>query len=382
MRNSLTIKIIITGDFYPGGGRVHEPACSGNANVLLGPFLPMIRNSDLAITNLESPVIDGGKPIQKIGPAFKSATDALSVLKEAGFNLAALANNHIMDYGEEGLFSTVEACRKYGIKTTGAGKNLDKAKEPFLFEKEGVKVAILNFAENEFGTTQGESPGCHPVDPVQNFYSIQSARVKADHVIVIVHGGHEHYQLPSPRMKQAYRFYVDAGAAAVIAHHPHCVCGYEDYKGAPICYSLGNFLFDSAERNGCEITPWNEGLIAELTVDKTGVTVEYHPYVQNAEHIGLREMTAAEISAFDKTMKELNGIISDDLKLENEFERFCERSYRIYNSYIEPHSFRILHALRNRNILPSVLSNRKRKLLLNIIRCESHRDILIKTLTS
>jgi len=375
-------KIIITGDTHLGSGRITDYAEQGDVDQLFSEFLPLFQEADLSVTNLESPVIDGGSPIEKTGPALKSPVASLGVLKKAGFELVTLANNHIMDYGEPGLQSTLDICKSIGIDTTGAGSNLEEAKTPFVFEKNGIGVAILNIAENEFGTTQGDEPGCHPLDPVKNFYSIKDAQSKADHVVVIVHGGHEHYELPSPRMQKTYRFFADAGASAVIAHHTHCPCGYEIYNGVPICYSLGNLLFDLPEKNKSLVSPWNEGLIAELVVSKKNIEISYTPYIQNFGTIGLRKMSGEERRLFDDKISHLNSIIFDDEQLKEEFENYCRRSYRMYSGFIEPHSSRILHALRNRCLLPSMLSEKKKRLLLNLTRCEAHRDVLIKTLRS
>jgi hypothetical protein len=372
------IKIIVTGDIHPGGGRVRELAEKNDAEQLFGSFLPLIRGADLSITNLESPAIDDGEPIAKTGPNLKSPVATVGVLKNAGFGLVTLANNHIMDYDYEGLCSTLDACEKAGIATTGVGNSLQEAKKPYIREIGGIRLAVINVAENEFGTTQNGTPGCHPLDPVQNFYTIQQAVKEADKVIVIVHGGHEHYELPSPRMKETYRFFADAGADAVVGHHTHCISGYERYNGVPIFYSLGNFLFDKPYSGS--VTPWHMGMIAELEISEEGVDFKLHPFVQNAEKAGLRELTPEEREMFDAKLIELNAIIGDDEMLDVKFEEYCTKSRRLYSSYIEPHSIRILHALRNRNLAPSLLTERKKRLLLNLTRCEAHRDVLIKTL--
>ena len=85
----------------------------------------------------------------------------------------------------------------------------------------------------------------NPLLPIQQFYKIQEAKENADYVLVIVHGGIEHYQLPTSRMIETYRFFIDAGADAVVNHHQHCYSGYERYKSKPIIYGLGNLLFDN-----------------------------------------------------------------------------------------------------------------------------------------
>jgi len=372
-----TVNILIAGDTHLGGGRVKELALQNAIEPLFGNFLGNIQNAHLAITNLESPLVDQAESILKIGPNLKSPVSSIRVLQKAGFDLVTLANNHIMDFGEKGLKSTLQACSKAGIATVGAGLQLQKAKEPYLFEINDIRIGILNIAENEFGTTTNGSPGAHALNPVQNYYLIKEIAAMVQHLIIIVHGGHERYPLPSPRMKETYRFFVDAGAAVVIGHHPHCYSGYEIYNEAPIFYSLGNFMFDKGRRLPAG---WNEGYIVELKLDAEAIRFEVIPYVQNAEEAGLKKLTEKERDLFEENLEQINTIIAADDELEERFLAFCESSRRQYSSYIEPHSNRYLHALRNRNLFPSLIGNRKKRLLLNLTRCEAHRDVLKKIL--
>src|SRR5690606_22347516 len=102
----------------------------------------------------------------------------------------------------------------------------------------------------------------NPIDIIDNVKQINEARGIADYVFVIVHGGHEFFNLPSPRMQKLYRFYAEQGADIVIGHHTHCIGGYETYKGVPIYYSLGNFLF--TKQNPYE--DWYLGLVLEVEI--------------------------------------------------------------------------------------------------------------------
>lgn len=372
------VKILITGDAYLGGGRVREPAVQNNVNKLFGDFKDNIADADLAITNLESPLIDDGKPIDKTGPALKSPIAAIDVLKTAGFNLLTLANNHIMDYGISGLNSTMDTCKEYGISYTGVGHSMEEAAEPFMTEINGIKFAVINIAENEFGTIKDIGSGGNPLDAVQNYYEIRKTKKNVDYLILIVHGGHEGYNLPSPRIEKTYRFFADAGADIIVGHHPHCYSGYEIYNETPIFYSLGNFLFDQLNNN--VNTSWHEGFILQLYISKNIFDFEIMPYIQNGEQAGLRKLTEKELSKFNLTINKLNTIIEDDKNLKVEFENFCLEKSNLYNSYLEPHSNRFLHVLQNRNLLPSFISAFKRRLLLNLIRCEAHRDVLLEIL--
>lgn len=367
-----SIKIIITGDIHLGSGRTIDFEDNSSINLLFGNFLKQIKEADISITNLESPLINGGEPILKTGPNLKSPVKVSTVLKKAGFDLVTLANNHIMDYGREGIVSTLETCSNVGISTVGADINFDEACKPYIEKINGTKIGIINFTENEFSTTTDDSPGAHPLNPVQNYYRIKELKNIADYVFVIVHGGHEGYQLPSPRMKETYRFFIDAGAAAVIGHHPHCYSGHEVYKGAPIFYSIGNFLFD---KEGTNESDWNKGFMVEFTINQE-LSFKMIPYIQNGISMGLRKLREEEYQKFEKNIEQLNDIISEDEKLSRKFEELCESSADLYNAYIEPYSNKYLHLLKRQKLFPSLLSKRKKRLLLNLIRCESHRDIL------
>jgi poly-gamma-glutamate synthesis protein (capsule biosynthesis protein) len=184
------------------------------------------------------------------------------------------------------------------------------------------------------------------------------------------------YNLPSPRVKKLFRFFASAGADAVIGHHSHCYSGYEIYNNVPIFYGLGNFVFDIPEQHD---TIWNIGYAVELSLNKP-MSFDIIPYRQCDKDIGLRLLTEKEKDNFNMNISYLNSIISDDEKLSNEFKKYCEQKRHIYTSFLEPHSKTLLHFLRKRGLFPSLLSNRKKILYLNLMRCESHRDILINLL--
>lgn len=377
MKETDEVSLLITGDYCPIN-RIEAFSEANQYELIFNDLLPFIQEADLSITNFESPATKTNKHIEKFGPKLKVQPGALQALKSAGFDLVTLANNHILDYGEEGLKSTIDSCIDYSIEYTGAGNSNIEARRIFFKTIRGNKIAIVNFAENEFGTTNDDSYGAAPLDPIQNFYDIHKAKQSADYVFVIIHGGHEMYSLPSPRMVEAYRFFVDAGADAVIGHHTHCVSGYELYKEKPIFYSLGNFVFDHTTNR---TRLWCEGMAVQLKITKVGLTFELIPFLQNNKNVGVHLMNNNEKNEFLIKVQTYNKIIADKKELKYHFEEYCKRMTRMYNSFLEPHSNRFLHALRHRYLFPSLLSKKKRILLLNLIRCESHRDIIIKILS-
>src|SRR5690606_16683331 len=117
-------------------------------------------------------------------------------------------------------------------------------------------------------------------DVIDNVRQIKREKQISDKVIVIVHGGHEYYNLPSPRMVKQYRFYAENGADLVVGHHTHCISGHETYNGVPIFYSLGNFLFTKPSRH----QSWYNGLVLEIFVDKfQDIDVKIHPVRQRKD---------------------------------------------------------------------------------------------------
>lgn len=148
--------------------------------------------------------------------------------------MCTLANNHILDQGEQCCLDTKRELEKAGIDTVGVGHNIGEAGIILYKQINGETLAIINCCEHEFSIATESSAGANPINPIQQYYKVQEARQNADYVLVIVHGSHEHYQLPSPQMQEIFRFYIDAGADAVVNGHQHCYSGYEEYKGKPI----------------------------------------------------------------------------------------------------------------------------------------------------
>lgn len=376
MKDNETIKIFISGDFAPKM-RVSEAIEEGNYQCLFNDVLPIIKESDIAITNLECPLVDKGIPIAKTGPNLKASTKSIEAVKYAGFDMVTLANNHALDYGAVGLKSTMDLCKGNGIEFIGAGNDLSEAKSIKYFDIKGKKIAFINCCENEWSTTHDNTPGCNPLDEISLFYQISEAKSNSDYTIIIIHGGHETYELPSPRMKKLYRWFIDLGVNAFIGHHTHCFSGYEIYKGKPIIYSLGNFIFDSNRRN----TSWNIGAAIVLSIYNDDIAFNLHPYTQCDDSVGVH------LFDYDKAKEWLSEqitktlLIQDDYALEKEFDKFVSKQERLYRTYLEPKSFSWIQAAKNRGLLPRRIRGDKALLYKNIIRAEAHRDIIIKLLS-
>lgn len=370
------MKILIAGDFCPRD-RVASLIEEEKYNEIFGEVKSYTNNVDLAIVNLEAPIVESSnaKPIEKCGPNLRCTSKAIDALKYAGFNMVTLANNHLYDFGEEGLKNTLEACKKGNIATVGAGLSLMEASKTCFQNINGQTLAIVNCCEHEFSIATDSTGGCNPLNPIRQYYAILEAKKRADKVIVIVHGGHELFNLPSPRMKETYRFFIDAGADVVVNHHQHCYSGYEEYKGKTIFYGLGNFCFD---RDSQRSTSWNEGYMVMLNIEK-GISYAIIPYLQGNDSPGVCILSEEEKFVFDDRITSLNAIISDDGQLISEREQFMYKTRRGYLLSLEPYQNKYLSALYWRGLLPSTIRKRKMRLL-NYLQCESHIERLLYSL--
>ena len=363
------MNILIAGDYCPTA-RIANLIEDGHYGMIFDPIRSIIESSDYSIVNFECPVvIDKATPIDKCGPSLKCTIKGVEALKYAGFNMATLANNHFLDYGEIGVKDTLEACEKYGLDTVGGGDNLAEAQKIVYKNIGGELLAIINCCEHEYSIAEELSKGSNPLNPIQQYYQIQEAKKNADYVLVIVHGGHEYCQLPSPRMIENYRFFVDVGADSVVNHHQHCYSGYEIYNGKPIFYGLGNFCFDKNEKRK---NTWNEGFMVQLTFSKEIIKSELFPYIQCDDRPNISLIV--DRTVFDKRMTDLNMIISDHTLLKNEINKYYLSQYKYISLLFEPYNNRYAKALRYRNLLPSFLSTNKMLQMRNYIECESHRD--------
>jgi poly-gamma-glutamate synthesis protein (capsule biosynthesis protein) len=243
-------------------------------------------------------------------------------VKAGRFDVACCANNHVGDYGPAEALKTVQICHDHGIKTVGAGRDLAAARKPLFVERGGICLALLAFAENEFGIAREDAAGSNPLNPLRNIEDIRGAVKRADVTVVLVHGGNEYNPVPSPRMVQTYRAFADAGAAAVIAGHPHCPQGIEVWNGKPIVYSPGNFLFDW--QRGAPNRFWWMGYMVRITLARgKACALEVVPYTfgPSAERVVL--LRGNERKSFLAYVQHLSHIIPDEEEVRRYWDAWC-----------------------------------------------------------
>lgn len=369
------MEVLVAGDFCPRN-RVAALFDKGDYASVLGEVKPIIEQADYSIVNFECPVTNGGeKPIEKCGPNLQCSEKGMEAVKWAGFNCVTLANNHFLDYGEPGVRNALNACQKNELDTVGGGMNLYEASQISYKIIDGKTLGIINCCEHEFSIATKYSAGSNPLNPIQQYYAIKEARKEADYVLLIVHGGHELWQLPSPRMVETYRFFVDAGADAVVNHHQHCFSGYEIYKDKPIIYGLGNFCFDKPDY--CE-SLWRYGYMISFNFsERTEMTI--YPYKQCGEEPIIELLKNKNM--FDKKIKELNAIIASQDDLWEKTTLYYAKGFRATQMAFQPYHGRLLSKLFQMGWLPNFLTKRKKLKLRNMIECEAHRDKTIYYLT-
>ncbi len=294
-------ELVAVGDMSLARG-VNVDLYTGRSESPLRHVAPLIGRARIAFGNLESPLTKRAKRIPTKGPLggsiyLKGNPDYAFILTEAGFDVLSLANNHIMDYGEQGLSDTIYYLEQEGIKHTGAGPNLAAALEPADIDVDGYVVRFLAFngVEPREYYAGAAKAGTAPLDEGIIVSAIGRAKREANLVVVSLHWGGESMAYPSSEQKRLAHKLVDAGADVIVGHHPHVIQGVESYEGAVIAYSLGNFLFDSryAERR------YSTLLAVEVSRSRGILGFRLIPlYIEGAEPVVSADSDVAEFLDF------------------------------------------------------------------------------------
>lgn len=375
----MSFSVLVAGDYSPMD-RVAVRIDNSEFNYTFGAVKPLTAAADYSIVNFETTVVDRNDliPIEKCGPNLFCSPKAIEALKFAGFDCVTLANNHFADFGHQGVARSLELLKQNKIDYVGGGLSIDEATKVLYKEIIGHKLAVLNFCEEEFTIASKTQGGSAPLDWSYVIPKVVEARRNSDFVIVIIHGGKEFYNLPTPRMKRAYRALVDMGVDAVVNHHQHCYGGYEVYNGKPIFYGLGNFCFDF---RGKKDDPWNEGYMVQLAFGDR-IEFEIIPFYQSNGSPTLDLMDESQKAALIAKIEKLNEVIADDNRLQEEYERFSKTFFRSMRMSLTPYSNRYLYSLCLRHLLPGFISKERKLTLLDYVNCESWRDIFLQYLKS
>ncbi|MDD4238809.1 MAG: CapA family protein [Desulfotomaculaceae bacterium] len=236
------------------------------------PFLKIekyLKSGDIVFGNLENPITPG-REILMPEMTLRAELGVEIALKDAGFTVLSLANNHLPDFGSQGVLDTMDYLDSTGIGHAGAGKTEGEAFAAEFIEVKGLKLAFLAFTDPAFVPdsylAREEHTGVAFFDQEKMRAAVHDAGEKADFVVVSMHAGTEYETGPDLAQKRFARLAVDAGADLVLGHHPHVVQKIEKYKGKYIFYSLGNFVFDQKWSRATRV-----GLAAKIFITPEGV---------------------------------------------------------------------------------------------------------------
>ncbi|MBR0460343.1 MAG: CapA family protein [Victivallales bacterium] len=304
----------------------------GGTMLLVTPFDPtnignitagirgIFEDSDYRILQWETTLTQGGFPIDKEGPNLRCTPEAVSFAQSLGIDLALCANNHFADYGDDVVLETLQHLNDAGIATIGAGQDLPTADTPLVVDFQGTRIAFFNWCEHEFGIATKDRPGMAPQRPYENAHALRNC--DADIKIALLHGGHEFYPFPSPRVQTLMRSLSEAGASAVWNCHTHCPSGWESYKGAVLTFSPGNFYFPAREES---LPSWSLGHLVRYYCDEQGIfAYGIIPYRFTLQSISpLEQNTAEQYFAY---LEKINAVIANPEKLQAYFEAWCTKA--------------------------------------------------------
>jgi poly-gamma-glutamate synthesis protein (capsule biosynthesis protein) len=237
-----------------------------------GELAALLRSCDLAVANLELPLCPGSAPTAPYShPSLTGRMEAWPLVTRAGFGALCLASNHCLDSGRRGIALTRYICARDGLASFGAGLDEDSARTPALLAIGGLCAGLLGYCKKGPSTASGTRAGAALLSQANLEADIPEVRRRCDVLVVSIHAGMEFMDEAHPSVSGPARLAIDLGADCVVGHHPHVPQPVEIYRGKPIFYSLGNFLFDnSAGAATCDVQ-WerrHRGLLAIVTFEE------------------------------------------------------------------------------------------------------------------
>lgn len=365
--------IVVMGDICPYKG-YPELFKTKNTDQIFGNILPVLKESGCVVANLETPITEFETKLEKNGLNFKISQDCLDVLKQANIQAFSLANNHILDYNTDGLKNTLTALNDYNINSFGAG-DIATSKKPFTININNKKVSFLSFSEREYNCAVDYGIGANVWDDLTSIFDIGKEKQNCDFLIVLYHGGIEHYQYPSPLLKKRCRAIISAGADAVFCQHSHCIVTREKFEHGEILYGQGNNIFGYREND----SKWNEGLIVKINVTDA-LNFEYIPIVATPNGIDMPKESEKNniLSEFNFRSEQSK----DDKFVCESWKKFCLSKKNHYLPMLFSWN-RVLNKFNriSKGLLVKLFTKKNDRMVTkNIIRCVSHQEVVLTIL--
>jgi poly-gamma-glutamate synthesis protein (capsule biosynthesis protein) len=371
----MSTKIIIGGDLVPTENNYLLFEQARVLELFGAELLAVLQASDVRIFNLEVPLCDIANPIEKCGPNLIAPVNTINGIKALNPTVLGLANNHILDQGEQGLKSTIDILNNHHVLYAGAGNNIKDASEPIRLTCGDKIIGVYCCAEHEFSIATESSSGANPFDPINSLEHIRSIKKTCDYLIVLYHGGKEHYQYPSPDVQIWCRKMVENGANLIICQHSHCIGCEENYHGEKIVYGQGNFIFDNSKNE-----LWNTGLLIEVEFENQKINIQYIPIqrIDNTIRLANGKIKQEILDGFYAR----SNNITDGLFVKKNYEAFaCDMIYRYITLLfiVKTRQFvlKIFGKFLGNKLFHKLCSKKPMLVLLNIIECEAHRELFI-----
>ncbi len=246
-RSTSDITLAFAGDVYFSEKYLEAYDQSGISVFADEEMLSYMKNADLFMLNEEFAFSLQGEAMEDKQYTFRIDPKYVKIFQELGTDIASVANNHILDFGQHAFTDTLDTLKQADISYAGGGHNLEEASAPVVHKINGQTFAF--FAATRVSPSydwyaSAKRPGVlQTYDPKTLNAAISEADSLYDHTIVFVHWGIERNEIPEEYQRSLAKSYIDSGADLVIGCHPHVLQGFEYYKDVPIIYSLGNYLF-------------------------------------------------------------------------------------------------------------------------------------------
>lgn len=297
-------RVLFAGDVMFSRGVRNSILAAKDTALPFRKIAPLLSAADITFLNLETPFSDIG-PFHPGGLIFHAAPEFIAGLDLAGVDIASVANNHARDCGDHGVEFTLSLLREHRMEPLGGGTTPEETHSGVVIERNGVRFGFLGYTyDQKNGNWKDDDPRIAVADPLAMENDVRKLRGRCDVLTVSMHHGIEYQPRPSKAQVQFAHVAIDAGADLVIGHHPHVIQSREVYRGKPIYYSLGNFVFDQFQREATqhgemvEISFLGPDILTErvlpVKITRTG------PELENGSAAGGQLDVAAELGAHSR----------------------------------------------------------------------------------
>lgn len=348
---STSTQVLIGGDWSPPISQNTELVLQ-EGRAYYGGLSELATKADLAVINVETVLADSSILTTKSGPSAIAEPHLAEHLKQCGFDVACLANNHICDAGKQGLSQTIRSLMDAGLKTLGAGCTIADIYTSLQYRGEKDQITLINASDGiESNEKFNLEYGAADIESWRIAKQITKAKEGGALVIIIGHAGAEFLPIPTPRIRRLYREFIELGADLVVGHHPHVIQGYETYKSRPIFYSLGNFGICRGYRRRSETI----GIVLSVAVvdqqiDSLGVIpLENTP-------VGIRRIEQSSCDQFFDFWRPAMDLLGDEEKYAAVWNRYVQR-YDLFAKSTDIFWESVVNPVRARNLFRNLLTD-------------------------